>query len=166
MSSMMTGRFNVARSWILLQRFLSGRGDGIGGVAAIEFAVLATILLFTTLATADLGMGFYRKMQVENAAQAGARYVMLKGLDTAGIGSAIQAATNYADIVASDPNVFFGCAFGSAITSTYQFATCPDGTAAGRYVTVSTQAIYSPILTLPLFPKNISLGAEFTVRVP
>jgi hypothetical protein len=105
-------------------------------------------------------------MQVENAAQAGARYVMLKGLDTAGILSAVQAATSFADIVASDPNVFYGCASGSGITSTYQFATCSDGTTAGRYVTVSTQALYKPILTLPLFPENFSLGAEFTVRVP
>jgi Flp pilus assembly protein TadG len=166
MSKMMTGKVHVVGSWFLLRRFIGGCGDGIGGVAAIEFAVLATILIFTSVATADLGMGFYRKMQVQNAAQAGARYVMLKGLDTTGIVSAIHAATNYADIVASDPNVFYGCASSSGITSTYQFATCSDGTTAGRYVTVSTQAYYKPILTLPLFPENFSLGAEFTVRVP
>ena len=70
----------------LLQQFICDHR----GLAATEFAALATILIFMSIATADLGMGFYRKMQVQNAAQAGARYVMLKGLDTAGIVNSIN----------------------------------------------------------------------------
>src|SRR5215204_3406530 len=146
----MMNKIAEAGRWPLVATFISSRGDGIRGVAAIEFAVLATILIFTSIATVDLGMGFYRKMQVQNAAHAGARYVMLKGLDTDGILSAIQEATSFADVAASEPNVFYGCAAGNGVMPTYQFATCPDGTIAGRYVTVSTQGLYKPILNLPL----------------
>lgn len=153
---------NIAGRQNLLQHFICDRR----GLAATEFAALATILIFMSIATADLGMGFYRKMQVQNAAQAGARYVMLKGLDTAGIVNSITEATSFSAIVASDPIVFYGCASAEAIAPTYQNATCSDGKTAGRYVTVSTQATYNPLLPFPLLPNSFTLEAQFTVRVP
>jgi len=158
----------VVRRWPAFHRLLSDRRDGTCGMAGIEFAAIGATVLIMGIATADFGMGFYRRMQVQNAAQAGARYVMLYGPgNPAGIVTSIQAATGFADIVASEPNEFYGCATPLGLTVTYQNATCPDGTTAGRYVTVSAQATYNSILPLPRpFNNNYSLDAQFTVRVP
>jgi hypothetical protein len=43
------------------------------GVAAVEFAISAAILVFGLLNTVDLGYYIYRRMEVENAAQVGAQ---------------------------------------------------------------------------------------------
>ncbi|TMJ54449.1 MAG: pilus assembly protein, partial [Alphaproteobacteria bacterium] len=51
----------------------------IRGVAAIEFAIVAPMLVLAMVCTADLGLGIYRKMQVQNAAQAGAEYAIVHG---------------------------------------------------------------------------------------
>jgi len=156
----------VASGWRLFRHFMADTEDGLSGVAAIEFSIIATMFVLMSITTADIGMGFYRKMQVQNAAQAGARYAMLKGLDTAGIVNAINLATRFEDIVAADPDVFYGCASAEGITPTYQNATCPDGETAGRYVTVSTQAAYMPILPIPLLPSSYNFQAQSTVRMP
>jgi len=49
------------------------------GNAAVEFALIAPVLAATLVAMTDLGIGLYSKMQVENAAQAGAQYAIAKG---------------------------------------------------------------------------------------
>ena len=47
------------------------------GVSTIEFAFVSAILCALTLGVLDFGMGFYKYMQVQSAAQAGAQYAML-----------------------------------------------------------------------------------------
>lgn len=45
-----------------------------GGVAAIEFAIMGAVLCLLLVVIADLGLGFYSYMEVQNSAQAGAEY--------------------------------------------------------------------------------------------
>ena len=47
-------------------------GSDRSGAGAIEFAFLAPLLILMAMLTIDLGLGGYRQMQVQNAAQAGA----------------------------------------------------------------------------------------------
>src|SRR5207248_8021169 len=65
----------------------------VGASAAIEFAVVAPLLIVLMIASVDLGMGFYRKMQVQSAAQAGAVYAMLHGFSSSSVTSAVTSAT-------------------------------------------------------------------------
>ncbi|MFB9267718.1 TadE/TadG family type IV pilus assembly protein, partial [Bradyrhizobium erythrophlei] len=58
---------------------VSRRGFGIfrrdaRGAAAIEFGVLVPVLALMVVSVTDIGLAIYRKMQVENAAQAGVEY--------------------------------------------------------------------------------------------
>ena len=50
-------------------RFLRDRN----GLGAVEFAVLAPVLILMFVALADLGLGIYQNMQVDSAAQYRAR---------------------------------------------------------------------------------------------
>jgi len=147
------------------QRLLH-RTDGVQGVAAIEFAILAVVLLVLMICVSDIGMGFYRKMQVQNAAQVGAQYAMLHGFSSSSIRAAVTAATSYPDISASpDPNQYCGCPSNSGIGTTTCGSTCADGTTAATYVSVSAQGTYNTLITYPLIPRSFTLTAQSTVRI-
>ncbi len=49
------------------------------GVATVELALVASVLIIILLPIYDIGMGFYVKTQVMTAAQAGADYAFVKG---------------------------------------------------------------------------------------
>jgi Flp pilus assembly protein TadG len=149
-----------------LRRFMRGRGHGVRGVAAIEFAAIAMMLVIMTLATVSLGMGFHNRLQVENAAHAGARYAMVNGLDLEGIARAAREATRSSDIVVSVLEEFFGCPSAAGVTRVYQNAICPDGMEAGKYVTVSTQGSYTPIFYFPIIASSFTFDGHSTVRIP
>lgn len=169
-----------------LRRFMRSRGDGIRGVAAIEFAVIGSALVLMTIGTADLGMGFFRNMQVQNAAQAGAQYaaenVAAYGFNATAISAAVTSATsatqtaNFSGISAFPaPFPFCGCPSSAGVTVLYVLppsnplppcTSCPDGSTAGTYVTVSAQGTYYTILPYPpLIPSSFLLPATSTVRI-
>jgi len=126
------------------RRFITNRDEGIRGIAAVEFAMVASSLVLMMICVADVGTGFYRRMQVQNAAQSGAQYAMLHGYSSSSITSAVTAATSFAGISAAPaPTQFCGCPSSSGITTASPASppcsTCADGSAAGTYVLVSAQ---------------------------
>lgn len=148
-------------------RFAADRGDGCSGIAAIEFAMVAPTLVILFICTADLSLGIYRKMQVQNAAQSGAAYAMLYGFAPNSISSAVTNATGSSAVNASpQPSEFCGCpSASSGVTSISCSSTCPNGSTAGTYVTVSAQATYETILPYPLVPNSFTFNAQSTVRL-
>src|SRR5262249_40727167 len=80
---------------------------GNEGWAVVEITLFAPILLGAAVCSIDLGLGMYRNMQVQHAAQAGAQYAISHGYDSTAISSAVTQATTYAAISASPaPNQF------------------------------------------------------------
>lgn len=150
-----------------VRRFAANRGDGCSGLAAIEFAIVAPTLVLLFISTADLSLGIYRKMQVQNAAQSGAAYAMLYGFAKTSISSAVTNATGYSSVAASpQPNEFCGCPSASTgVTSISCGSSCPNGATAGTYVTVSAQATYETILPYPMLPNSFTFNAQSTVRL-
>jgi Flp pilus assembly protein TadG len=154
-----------------LSRRISGRifaraiGD-TSGVAAIEFGIIAPILVLMVVAAADIGMGFYRKIQVEGAAQAGAQWAIRNGFDTNAITNAVTSATSASSIsVSPAPAQFCGCATGTNISSATCGTTCPSGVQVGTYATVSAQMTYNTILPYGFFPSTYNLSSQSTVRL-
>ena len=148
-------------------RFAADRGDGSSGIAAIEFAIVAPTLVLLFICTADLSLGIYRKMQVQNAAQSGAAYAMLYGFTQNSISSAVTNATGLSAVAATpQPNEFCGCPSAtSGVTSISCTSTCPNGATPGTYVTVSAQATYETILPYPMVPNSFTFNAQSTVRL-
>src|ERR1700730_18569217 len=121
-----------------LRQFFSSDCSAIAGAASIELAIIAPVLVAALICTVDLGLGIYRSMQVEAAAQAGAEYAVTRGFSPAGVTGAVAGAASLGGVQATPaPVQFCGCASAGGVTSTVCGQPCPDGTSPGTYVTVS-----------------------------
>ena len=147
--------------WESLCQFICGSEDGIRGATAVEFAIIAPTLVSLT-SNFQIGL---RKMQVQNAAQAGAEYAIAHGF-SATISSAVTSATTFAGIAASPaPSQFCGCATSSGVATATCNSTCSGGSVSGAYVTVSAQGTYNTILPYPMIPNSFAFTAQSTVRL-
>lgn len=141
-------------------------GRALDGASAIEFAILAPMLVAIMVPLIDLGLGFYQKMQVEDAAQAGAQYAMAHGWNSAAIQNAVMGATSISGLTASpDPVQSCGCPTGTSISPAVCGAKCDDGRIAGTFVTVSAQAVYNTLIPYPGIGNSITLAAQSTARI-
>jgi Flp pilus assembly protein TadG len=137
------------------------------GVSAIEFAVVGGALSLLLLGVLDFGVGYWDKVQVGDAARAGADYAERNAYDSTKIQSAITNATTLSGIQASPaPSSFCGCPdITSGVGSVSCTTTCSDGTAAGTYVTVYAQKSYSTIFAWPGVSNPTTLSSSVTVRI-
>jgi Flp pilus assembly protein TadG len=154
-----------SRARNMFRRFLARAAGDTSGVAAIEFGIIVPILVLMVVATADIGMGFYRKMQVEGAAQAGAAWAIKNGFDANAISNAVTSATSAPISVSPTPVQFCGCASGSGISTVTCGTTCSGGALAGTYTTVSAQMTYNTILPYGFFPSTYNFSLQSTVRL-
>jgi Flp pilus assembly protein TadG len=159
-------RTNIAATLRLLRSFLPNRGVGSDGIAATEFAMFAPMLVLAMIGVADLGMGVYRKMQVQNAAQAGAAYAMVNGFNASSITSSVLNATSFGGISAEPaPTWACGCPSATGTTGASCNSTCADGTVAGVYVTVSAQGTYNTLVPYPGLTNSFNFISQSTVRI-
>lgn len=150
----------------MFRRVLERTVNDTSGVAAVEFGIIVPLLMLMVVATTDIGMGFYRKMQVEGASQAGAAWAIKNGFDANAISNAVTSATSAQTInVSPAPVQFCGCASGSSISTMTCGTTCPGGALAGTYTTISAQMTYNTILPYGLFPSTYNLSSQSTVRL-
>jgi len=148
-----------------IRQLLHGENSS-GGASAIEFAIIAPVLIVAAVCTIDIGMGFYRNLQVQSAAHVGAQYAALHGYDAANIATAITNATTYSGVSASPvPAQFCGCATTAGVSVVGCGTQCPDGIVAGSYVTASAQSTYTTIIPYPVIQNSYALSAQATVRI-
>jgi len=141
-------------------------GSDRRGVAAAEFGILVPLLSLMVVSVTDLGLALYRKMQVENAAQAGAQYAIARGFDASGISSAVASATNATNITASPPPVqFCGCPTSAGISAATCGTVCTSGAQAGTYTTVSARATYYTIIDYQIVAATYTYTAQSTARL-
>jgi Flp pilus assembly protein TadG len=149
-----------------LSRLLGTDGTCTEGVAAIELGLIAPVLAVALIGTVDLGIGVYRKMQVQNAAQTGAEYALAHGFTVNGIKNAVTKATSFAAVKATpDPVQSCGCPSASGVTAAACGSTCSGGAQAGTYVTVSAQGTYTPLISCPWLQSSYDFTAQSTVRL-
>jgi Flp pilus assembly protein TadG len=166
---MRMGRFcrnRLRRPWRATRLWLARVAVDDSGAAAIEFGVLVPVLALIGTAVVDIGLGISRKIQVEDAAQAGIQYVIMHGYDTNGISSAVTSATGNSQITASPPPVqYCGCPTSTAIGTVSCGTICPNSAPAGTYVTVAAQSTYRTTLNYVVAPADYSFSAQSTVRM-
>ena len=135
-------------------------------VAAVEFGFMVPLLSLMVVSVTDIGLAVYRKMQVENAAQAGAQYAIARGFSTSGISSAVTSATNSTAITASpSPVTFCGCPTGTGVSTVGCGTVCTGGAQAGTYTTVSAQATYSMLINYQIVAATYTYNAQSTARL-
>ncbi len=136
------------------------------GAAAVEFGFMIPIFALMLISVTDIGLGVYRKMQVENAAQVGAQYAMVHGFDASAISMAVTSATNSTAVSATpSPTKYCACLTGSSIGTVSCGTICPGGTVAGTYTTVSAQGSYSTLFNYGVVPATYTYNALSTVRL-
>ena len=136
------------------------------GVSSVEFALAAPLLAGILALLVDFGIGFYEKMQVNDAAQAGAQYAVEHGWNKNAIKDAVTNATPLAGVSASpDPTQSCGCASTTGVTSISCNGTCANGLSPGTYVTVNAQATYTPMMSYPIFGSTVTLTGQSTARI-
>lgn len=144
------------------------------GASAIEFAFCATILAVLVLGLVDFGMGFWDRMQVDNAVRAGAAYAVVNGYNQTNIQTAANNATyaiNISNLAATasevcgcpDPTTGISTPTGGSATPPCT-GTCTNGNP-GTYVTVSASGNYTPIFPWPGLPSPMTFNASAIVRI-
>lgn len=150
------------------------------GAVAVEFVIIAPVFLMLLLGMVDFGMLTFEKMEVDYAAQAGARYALEYGWDGTGtsIANVIKTSTGLGSQITtpSTTSPFLtaptcGCP-GSNGAITLSSATCgttcttPNATyTAGSYLTVIAQTQYHFIVAWPGFANPLTVSASQTVRI-
>jgi len=143
----------------------------IAGVAAIELAMVAPLLVTGVLGAGAVGFTIFRQTQVSFAAQAGADFALAHGFNATKVSNAIINATTYTAITAGPaaPSQFCGCPTATGVTVASGVppctAVCSGGFTAGTYVTASSQAQFSPIIPNPWQTSTVTLAAQATVRI-
>ncbi len=136
----------------------------IDGVTAIEFAMIAPILIGLAIATVDLGLGVYTDTQLANAAHSGASYAVQYSYDPNAMTAAAQASTSLKNVTVTSAE-FCGCPTATGVTATSCTSTCSDGLSAGTFAQVTATKQYATLLAYPGIPATINLSKQATVRI-
>jgi Flp pilus assembly protein TadG len=135
------------------------------GASAVEFALVAPVLLLMIAGLIDGSRLIVRTMQVRAAAQAGADSALRHGWDLARIQTAVRGATPLAAQASPAPAQMQGCVVAGAVAPAAG-PTCPNGGAAGHFVTVWAQAPFAPLMPWPGVPLPKRVTAQAQVRIP
>jgi Flp pilus assembly protein TadG len=163
--------FAIARRW----------GRDRSGSAAVEFGLIMPMLAGILLPMADLGIGAYDKMRVQDAAAAGAQYALEHGFTSSAITTAVQDATSLGSNVtlSTTPAQACYCISSGALVPPPGDTTapappcssgaCSDSSTPGTFVTVNTTYTYSPMVSFTVpglsIPSSITLTGSATVRI-
>ncbi len=152
--------------WGSLKRF----GREQQGVAAIELALVAPILVVSALCAGDLGRFALQKTWVTYAASAGAEYAVAHGFTAAKIATAATSAAPVSGIsISPDPSEFYGCATATGVIASTQGEICPSGTstgsAAGEYVSVTSTMPFTTMFSAAGISYPSTLTATAVVRI-
>ena len=112
------------------------------GVAATEFAIFAPMIIFGLLTMVDIGGAIAERMEMDRNVRAGAQAAMSLNNDVSSIEEIILASTEEPENLTVAVNMQCLCSEASAVCTT----PCPDATAPGVFVEISTQQAYDGII--------------------
>ena len=141
------------------------RGLGDRGNVAIEFAVLAPILLALMTGAWDFGNCFIQSERLASAARAGAQYGIQSAAHATDFAGMVQAARNDANdgdnaLAVTASQVCF-CPGGASVACT---GTCAGVPAPGYYAKLVVSEDYTTLFTYPFVTNPISLSTQILMR--
>lgn len=128
------------------------------GVSAVEFALLAPVLVLGALGTADAGLAIYQKMMIEQALRAGA-HMAVRGADGTEIRAVLEEVASENFALAGDPESgtdgltigvgsYCGCP-GDTIVQVSCTAVCESGLAADSYYSLTGTKSFDGVMLPP-----------------
>ncbi len=134
------------------------------GIAALEFGLVAPMLVLLLVGMCDYGIAIWEQMEVGNAARAGAAYASIHGWNSAAIENAAIRATELTSISAA-ASESLGCPSASQGVAPPSGSTCSGGVQPGTYVVVNATAQYSLIIPYPGLSGPLTLTGQATARI-
>lgn len=141
------------------------------GNPAVEFGLLAPILMLVALGVLDFGRAYWDQTQVAAAAQAGASYAVDSGFSASAIANAITSGGPAAIQASPAPTEFCGCPNSTQGVTTASgtppscVVPCSGGATPGTYVTVNAQLSFTSIFPWPGLARPTPLASSTTVRI-
>ncbi|MCB1650884.1 MAG: pilus assembly protein [Alphaproteobacteria bacterium] len=132
------------------------------GASAVEFALLAPLLILMLIGTVDFGFFTMERMRLQNTAAAAADYVA-RAKDDTNVQTVAQEsyAGDFSDVTLTSDFVCM-CSDGSE-------QTCPVSCGASdyqrRYVSVNASRTFQPLIMYPGIPRNLDLSMSVRMRV-
>lgn len=140
------------------------KAEETAGVAAIEFAIFATVFLIVLAGTVDVGMSIYTASKLDAAVTAGAQYAENNAVtvssNPSGLSSDISTVVNTANgtgwatstINVNNSNDATGCYCPTGAPPNWSWGTpkacgssCSGGGVAGQFVTITASRSISPL---------------------
>ena len=147
------GTIGIGRRGILAER---------RGVAAVELAIIWPILTLVLIGGCDVGFMFYRQMQVDMAAYAGATYAAQNAWNQTSVQNAAQVATALGTGVSATATQNVGCL--NTTTGAFMASGCSGNVTSGTYVTVATSYTFTPLAPYTGVVLPSTLTGTATVR--
>lgn len=147
---------------------LRGRLRDRGGIAALEFALIAPVFLLMILSTYDVASAMWRTTRLELAARAGAQYAFARPLDSAGIASAaLSQLAGWSGVAVASTVMACRCDDGAAAdcaTGTCQVGAAVRAPIGSVSVTLTQPFTFVSPVTASLFPSFATLRGNVELR--
>jgi Flp pilus assembly protein TadG len=130
------------------------------GVVAIEFGVVASMIILMLIGATDLGLAARHRSQMEGAVRAGIQEALLGGTEDA-VESAVEQSTD----LPSSPEPTVSAAKVCYDASDVKLDSCSDPLVAKGYMEVTLQQEHKWLLGFPGFSNPITLKITNSVRV-
>jgi Flp pilus assembly protein TadG len=141
------------------------------GVSAIEFAIIAPIMVTLMVGAYDLGNAAQQQIRLQEAVRAGGAYAISWPTDLSGIQTAVSSAlppgmalTNPGGVAAvscSCLNPSTGTVTSLPACTALNFDTC-TGSNSGTVVSITATSAYTPLTPLPLFAGVVNTANYVT----
>jgi hypothetical protein len=154
-----------------LRRTGVAAADDPGGAAAVEFAIIAPVLLLMIAGLIDFSFYIATRIELEQALRAGGQYALKDYKDTVTIEAAVKNATDLAPLtVTYDPttDLFCECPDGSSNScpGDDSFAFCTGDILPAKFITISGSTTFDPMFAdLPTLAENMTVSQQLTLRV-
>jgi Flp pilus assembly protein TadG len=139
------------------------------GAAAVEFAILAPLLLFLLGSLADLGLSLRCQGLLAGAVASGAQYAFNTGsaVSAASVKQMVQGSSTLTGMSATISGPALYCVTGSPakLVAAVVGQTCSDGTAPGTYLTISATYHYTQLLPTQSLFMSPNLTETASVRL-
>jgi Flp pilus assembly protein TadG len=138
------------------------------GTSAVEFAILAPVMIFLAIGMIDVGRYTYYAILAANAARAGAQY---GAQDLAHVEQITQIESAATTDGASLPNWFFSPAPACKVSvNNGTMTACPSGgttptTGSVYYMQVNVSGTFNTLVPYPGIGKTFSVSGSSTMRV-
>jgi Flp pilus assembly protein TadG len=141
------------------------------GVAAIEFAVYATVFLMITAATVDIGLLLFTQSELDAAVSAGAQYAANSTAMVASNPSGLNAGWATSTVNVNNSNDTTGCYCPTGSPGSWSWGStatcgsaCGGGGEAGQFVTITASRSVSPIFSAFGFVQNGTISRSALVE--